>query len=360
MNTKKKVTTIDIAKRAGVSQATVSMILNNKKGVSFAPETKEKVFKAMKDLGYQKKVKPEQLKEQSLKNLILIICPILSNIYYTMLIHAISQQADTYGYQTLVAPTMRHVSKEQSYTKTFSNFPIAGIIFLYPVSNIEEIHHMPKHIPMVSIGEKIDNRHFDTIDLNSSKPSYLIGEHLLSLGHKKIGFISTPLDQKELARLQRLVGLRSCFCDHQLDPSDHVFVMSPTEEEFRSYPIDRLEYETGYHMALKLLDKQPDITAFVGINDMIAVGIMDALYSRKYKIPQDFSVCGFDNTPLSSYRKIQLTTVDHSVEQKGKEAIEIIHRKNTSKHNSKKKNYIMRLEYEPEVIKRSSTGPAKK
>ena len=360
MNVKKKVTTIDIARRAGVSQSTVSMILNEKEGVSFSPETKEKVLKAMKHLGYKKKIKPEKLKEQSLNNLILIVCPILSNIYYTMLIHAISQQADAYGYQIIVVPTMRNVAKEQSATQIFSNFPIAGIIFLYPISNMEELQNLPNHIPMVSIGEKVANHRFDAIDLNSSKPSYLIGEHLISLGHRKIGYISTPLEQKELARVQRLAGLRSCFWKQHMEPDDHVFVMSPTEEEFSTYPIDRLEYETGYQMALKLLAKEPDITAFVGVNDMIAVGIMDALYAKKFKIPQDFSVCGFDNTPLSSYRKISLTTVDHSVEQKGKEAIEIIHRKNTSHRGVKHKNFIMRLEYEPELIKRSSTGPVRK
>lgn len=136
--------------------------------------------------------------------------------------------------------------------------------------------------------------------------------------------------------------------------------MTPTREEFHSYPIDRLEYETGYQMTLKLLMNDPDITAFVGVNDMIATGIMDALYSKKFKIPQDFSVCGFDNTPLSSYHRINLTTVDHCVEQKGKEAIDIIHRKNSLKRNTKKKHYIMRLEYEPELIKRTSIGLLRK
>lgn len=81
---------------------------------------------------------------------------------------------------------------------------------------------------------------------------------------------------------------------------------------------------------------------------------------KKFKIPQDFSVCGFDNTPLSSYHKINLTTVDHCVEQKGKEAIDIIHRKNSLKRNTKKKHYIMRLEYEPELIKRTSIGLLRK
>ena len=360
MNTKKKVTTVDIAKRAGVSQPTVSMILNQKEGVSFSEETKQKVYRAMKELGYHKKVKPEQLKDQALQKLILIICPNLSNIYYTMLIHSITQQAEDYGYQVIVTPTLRHAHNEEMCLKTFANIPIAGIIFLYPIENLAEYEAISSSIPLVSIGEKIHLHHVNAIDLNSSAPSYLIGKHLIQLGHRKIGFISTPLEQKELARTQRLAGLRSCFSEEGIDPSKHVIPMFPSDEEFSQYPLDRMEYETGYHMTLRLLEKHPDITAFVGINDMIAVGIMDALYSKKYKIPQDFSVCGFDNTPLSSYRKINLTTIDHSVEQKGREAIEIIHRRQSSKRSSKKKKYIMRVEYEPELIQRSPTGPARK
>ena len=93
MGLKKKVTTKDIADHVGLSQSAVSMILNNKSNVSFSESTKKKVFDAAKELGYQKKKKQTESKNKPLSKVILIICPFLSNHYYTTLIHSITERA---------------------------------------------------------------------------------------------------------------------------------------------------------------------------------------------------------------------------------------------------------------------------
>ena len=80
-----------------------------------------------------------------------------------------------------------------------------------------------------------------------------------------------------------------------------------------------------------------DSTAFVGYNDMVAFGILDALYELKYKVPNDFSVCGFDNIPMANMNRISLTTVEHSIEAKGREAVDIIVRI----RDSKTKNHVL-------------------
>src|SRR5699024_12491482 len=97
-------------------------------------------------------------------------------------------------------------------------------------------------------------------------------------------------------------------------------------------------------------------TAFVGNNDMTAFGIMAAISDYGYRIPNDYSVCGFDNIALSAMPQISLTTIDHASISKGQEAVDIIYKKNTQKDKSSKRHYIMRMEYEPELIIRNSTG----
>ena len=87
----------------------------------------------------------------------------------------------------------------------------------------------------------------------------------------------------------------------------------------------------GFNLTKQILMEGTDSTAFVGYNDMVAIGILDALYEMKYRVPADFSVCGFDNVPMASMNRISLTTVEHSIEAKGREAVDIIARLRDSK-----------------------------
>ena len=103
-----------------------------------------------------------------------------------------------------------------------------------------------------------------------------------------------------------------------------------------------------------------NITAFVGTNDFVAIGIMDAITSLGYRIPEDFSVCGFDNTLVASFSGISLTTIDHCIGEKGAYAVSMLmNQKNRMEQKDgkrEKKRPIMRLEYEPQLIVRHSTG----
>ena len=121
MGLKKKVTTKDIADHVGLSQSAVSMILNNKTNVSFSDSTRQKVLDAAKELGYQKKKKSIEQTSKPLSKVILIMCPFLSNHYYTTLVHSITERAHDYGYLTFVAPTLRNPSTEQYYLDLMKN-----------------------------------------------------------------------------------------------------------------------------------------------------------------------------------------------------------------------------------------------
>lgn len=357
MATKKRVTTQMIADYIGVSQSTVSMILSNKPHVSFSQETKDKVLQAAEELGYQKRKKISSTKESALKNTIMIICPILSNSYYTMLVHSITEQAQKYGYSTFVAATMRDPAIEESYIKMFSQLNLCGIIYLYPPAMVELANELSKKIPMVSIGDKAPASRFDSVELDSKKPGYLLGEHLISLGHKHIAYVSTPINEKEIGRIYRLEGIQKAFRKHGY-PVENVELVASDFQTYSQYSANTSEFSNGYDLTLKVLTENSNITAFIGNNDMTAFGIMNAISDQGYRIPRDYSVCGFDNISLSGMHQISLTTIEHASELKGHEAVDLIYRKNLSnkKNHGSKYNYIMRLEYEPELIVRNSTG----
>ena len=234
----------------------------------------------------------------------------------------------------------------------------AGIVYLYPTSFLPEVNDMSKQIPIVNIGDKNDEITFDSIHVSSSKPARLVAEHLISLGHRKITYISTPISDIERSRSKRYDALVATFKEHGFG-DDCVSIRSLSPGEYNLLSPNMLEYSSGYNLTKQILEEGTDSTAFVGYNDMVAFGILDALYELKYKVPNDFSVCGFDNIPMANMNRISLTTVEHSIEAKGREAVDIIVRIRDSKTKNQPRSFVTKLEFEPFIVKRKSTGRAK-
>ncbi len=355
MGKRNRVTTRDIAEYAGVSQSTVSMILSGKKNVSFLSETEEKVWEAARELGYKKPVKKTPALETSLARTILLVAPLLTNSYYTTIIHSIAEQAGSLGYDVLTEVTFRDPEREAQILDLPKTSRVAGIIILYPIRRIAEANALSKSLPVVMVGEKPDNIRFDSVELDSKKPGYLMADHLLSLGHRHMAFISSPMGKHEISRLRRLEGIRMAYGDRGLD-ADMVEVFTPTPARFREYGYQSAEYRVGWEMTAKALESGSPITAFIGQNDMTAYGILACLSEKGFRVPRDYSVAGFDNSPLSAMPQISLTTVEHAALQKGKDAVNLIHSRNHRNSQSASISRITRMEYEPRLITRQSTG----
>ena len=356
MGKRNKITTRDIAEYAGVSQSTVSMILSEKKNVSFGGETVEKVRNAAKTLGYHKPVKKKRPLDRSLSRTVMILCPTVSNGYYSTVVHSIIEKAQEYGYTALTAVTFRSAEREDAYFGMFAENELAGVIALYPLTKYAEANALSKHVPVVSIGEKPDGIRFNSVELDSKKPAWLMAEHLVELGHRHIAYISAPVVKKEISRTRRLGGMQQYYREAGLDPS-FIELFCPTQKAYAEYPHTGAEYRTGYDMTVRALDAGTKATAFVGNSDDIAFGILAALADRGFRIPEDYSVGGFDNHRLSGLPQIALTTVDHSSWKKGQNAVEIIHRRNNLGAGEIESSPIIRMEYEPKLIIRRTTGP---
>ena len=122
------------------------------------------------------------------------------------------------------------------------------------------------------------------------------------------------------------------------------------------------EYKIGYELTKELLNETTDVTAIVGLNDMIAFGVMDALYEAKIKVPADVSVMGCDNTLFARMHNMNLTTIEHFVTFKGRDACDIIMKKIASHHSANMETAPIstyHVEYEPQLIVRGTTTYAK-
>ena len=353
---RKKVTSTDVAKRAGVSQATVSMVLNQKYNVSFSRETIKKVEQAAKELGYTNEKKPRASRIR-MRGTIFVVCPNFTNPYYFSLIQGIEKTAQKNKFDVFLCNTRRDYQTEEKYLKKIEKLNPSGVIYTFAPTFPESLQNVSKKIPVVLIGEKDVVSGIDTVELNSEKMGRMLAEYLLGLGHRKVGFISTPLTERQSARRARIKGFCETFAEAGC--SDGVYVRSlPKEMDIMFQEID-MEYRTGYELTLELTQQVPQITAIAGTNDMVALGIRDALLKEKYRIPEDISVIGCDNLLFSGLRGIDLTTVEHYVSKKGEDACEILIQEmgeQKAKNNSSGENMVHHIEYEPRLVVRGSSS----
>ena len=362
MKKKQKTTTRDIARKCNLSQSTVSMILSGREDIHFKQETVEKVLATAEKMGYVYKKRPKK-PENPVKKTILIMCPSLSTEYYTTLVRTITKTAINKGLQTMTSYTMRNRKTEEALLRMAASSGFYGVIYTYAPQAIELINQLYPSLPFILINDYNENLRIPLIELDSKKSGRMIGEHLLSLGHHHIAYMTTPLDPLELPRIRRMEGLREAFVRKGADP-DQVEVVSLSQEQWDYYLFGNRYYDAGYQLTQQYMKrKEHKATAFIGTNDQISFGVMDALQKMGYSIPKDFSVCGFDNTLASSFTGISLTTIDHSIEEKGAAAVRILTQNHMAgahpENSTERKSAMMRLEYEPILLVRGSTGPCK-
>ena len=377
MSEKKRTTTRDIAKACFVSQSAVSMILSGREDIHFAPETIERVKRIAKEMGYEYKARAKR-KKTGTNDTIMIMCPSLATQYYTTLIQFITQE---HGLCTLTAYTNRSKEQEEYYLNMAADTGFYGIIYTYAPRAVTSLNHLYGKLPLVLINDHNPDLKIELLELDSKKSGRLIAAHLLELGHRDIGYMTTPLSSIEVPRRRRLEGMQEEYERQGFDPA-MIHVISGKRED-QEVITGNKHYDTGYGLTRKYFKKREElsskhaienkaevknanlgnITAFVGTNDFVAVGIMDAITSLGYRIPEDFSVCGFDNTLVASFSGISLTTIDHCIGEKGAYAVSMLMNQRTRMEQKdgkkERKRPIMRLEYEPQLIVRHSTGRRK-
>ena len=351
----KKATSQDVARLAGVSQATVSLILNNSDKITFSSETKERVFAAAQELNYEL---PRRKKQPNKKNnrMLLVLTPTLTNPYYSELIQAVEDYADSLGYRVIVCNTFRKSDLEKYYLDPFLGSHVDGLIYTFLPSFPHLIEQVSSTTPVVIIGEKEEDLAICSIELSNVNAGAMLAEHLYQLGHRKLAFLSTPFNQFTLARGQRLEGIRRQLESHGLTDGLKAIVEDPRAETDMQDGGLPYEYIVGRRLAAEFLRRKEDATALIGVNDMTALGILNELQAQGFHIPRDYSVCGFDNIFASSVTTPTLTTIDHHLYTRCRSAVDMILSQN-EKRASAQPAMVNKIEYTPQLIVRGSTGP---
>ncbi|MFQ7422709.1 MAG: LacI family DNA-binding transcriptional regulator [Anaerostipes sp.] len=354
---------------SGVSVSSVSMILNKREGVSFSNETVEKVLSSAKKLGYEISSSQKEwytcLQYSKIRKVYCYFCPNISNSYYSTIAQSIEQAAYQKGFKTLIITTFRDEALEKEFLQDMIKLHVSGIVFTMMPQCPQFLEKVAKKYPVIVIGDKTTDIDLNVIETSNYTAGVLMAEHLYELGHRNIAFLTTTIGKSlSLAmRYQRLKAIQNTYKKLCMNEPYNIIVKeSKIDPELERKNIF-LEHGVGYQLCNECLDDRnlANLTAFIGNNDMVSYGIMDAILKKGYQIPDDFSVCGFDNDFASSLLPISLTTVEHYMEDKGKKAFDMIYEKIQEKDDFfvQDDKCVIRIEYKSKLISRDSTNVAR-
>ncbi len=335
----------DVARRAGVSIATVSNVMNKRKPVS--AELEVKVWKAVQDLNYEVNPVGRGLKSNR-TNQIGVIVPSFSQVYFPAILQGIHEAAMKYGYTVSVYETNGNVENEKKYVKFIENSWMDGII-LASYANIEnksereyiwslsDIGTDKKKIPVVSL-ENILGPSIDAVIVENKKAAETAMGHLLSLGHNEILHIGAP--QKFNIGKLRMEGYKNALEEAGIRfDSDKV-----CEGDFS--PV------SGYNCMKVLLERSIPFTAVFAANDQMAIGAMRALLDKGISIPEDVAVIGLDNNFPSTLVVPSLSSVNFPKFDMGYKAIELLSQRISEPEPEKRSVIVL----DTELVVRKSTS----
>ncbi|MCM3587756.1 LacI family transcriptional regulator [Mesobacillus maritimus] len=297
----------DVAKLANVSTATVSRVISNSGTVK--KETAEKVMEAVKKLNYQPNVLARQLRRSETKT-ILVVVPDITNTFFSEVLRGIESVAIQIGYQVLLGDARNNAESEASYLTILGQKKADGLILLTARSNQKMLEEISQDYPVVLACEYYEGSRLPTVSIDNVSSARKATEYLISLNHKRIGHISGPLNV--------VVGRDRCKGFHQA-MAQHGLSVDPSlvqEGEF--------SFESGFNLMMKFLALEDFPTAIFAGNDEMAMGAVKAIKSKGFKVPEDFSVIGFDDIKFASIFEPALTTVAQPTFDMGQKAMQLL------------------------------------
>lgn len=305
MQHRARVTINDVARTAGVSVATVSKVINGRYGV--AVSTSERVQEVIEDLGYESSLVARSLRSQRTNVIGVLVAEF--EPFSTELLKGASQAIAGTGYELLAysggGPAGGEVGWERRYLSRLSGTLIDGAVLVTPT-----VTDASPAVPVVAVDPHTGRSGMPTVDSDNLRGAVLATQHLLALGHRRIGFLGGRPDL-ESARL-REEGYRAALLDAGITPDPALMRVGGYRPETADQPA---------HELLTMPDRP---TAIFAANDLSAIRTMDVARELGLVVPDDLSVIGFDNVPESAMTTPPLTTINQPIRQMGVEAIGLL------------------------------------
>jgi len=310
----KRITIVDVAKRAGVSKGTVSAVINAKNSVR--PATRDYILNIMKELNFRPKGVARNLKNGNVDKTIGVIIKDLNYPFYTSIAYGVKEYANSKGYSVIITSSENDHESEKKFSHLFSTKDIKGTIIAPIVEGTAEIEHLFKlkmiNYPFVLL-EDVKGIQANVVAIDNIKAIKKAVKYLIDNGHTKIVHFAGPPNSSHTQ--ERIEGFRHAFSERTLVYNKNMIVSIGSN------------YEESFSNAIKYfkrIKKNDYPTAIVCFNDQQALAVMAVLKELKIKVPDDISIIGNDDISYANIYPVPLTTIRAPQHEIGTKAAEIL------------------------------------
>lgn len=302
----------DVARLAGVSQSTASIVLNGQsKKLRISDETRERVLAAASSLGYMPNHAARSLRRRSTRTITFVL-PTLENPYFSEIVAAAQEEARRHEYSVTVVAMQSELGDFRTSSllqgAAYDGIVVAG----HENCAADELLQLAdRGVAVVVLQEPSPSASIGSVRVDLEAGGYLATRHLIELGHRRIAHVTQPLRQNESGG-GRVDGYRRALAEAGI-PFEETLVVTTANS-----------MEGGAEALNALIDLDPRPTAAFMYNDRLAVGGLHALRERGLSVPDDFAVVGFDGVAIGRFTAPTLTTIDSSRDELGRLAIKVL------------------------------------
>lgn len=303
------VTIWDIAKHLGLSVSTISRALNDYNDV--APETRQRVFDAARELGYYPSATARNLRRGRSDKIGLLINTSVTYIsdYLAELIPATTLAAEKQNHNLILYTTT--ITEPDGLARVCRAREVDGFILLWAGQMDETIAFLQQDgMPFVVLNRRVDNPDVSFVAADNLNGALTLMRHLIALGHRRIGFTARPALGE--TNVDRLAGYKQALAEAGI-PFDENLVISTV-----------VEPRSGYYATNQLLDLPEPPTAIFAIHDLVAIDVLEAAVERGWRVPDDLAIASFDGLRASLLANPPITTAKVPIAEIGRRAVEIL------------------------------------
>ena len=330
----------DVAARAGVSEATASLVLNGKPGIK--ESTRARVMETAKALGYTPNGMAQGLATSRTKTIGLVVTDI-ENPFFGSLTRHIDQAIRGFGYGLILSVSNDNTETEDQILQDFLRKRVEGIIVVPSFAKRQDFRIYDtlekRKIPFIFTTTYYPGYENRSVMTDFPRGSYLLVKYLLDLGHRSICFLLSSDPTVALSAL-RLQGYRRAFQERELEVDESLII-----------PCGRPDYHSAFQEANRFL-RGRSTDALISINDYMALGAKRAAEELGYRIPEELSIAGYDDVAFASLSEIPLTTVRQDIPTIGRETVDRLFSLIQGTRTDPEQTWV-----QPELIVRQSTGP---
>lgn len=306
-------TLADVARRAGMSTAAVSMILNDRPGSRLSAEAASRVRAAAAELGYRPNPAAQSLRLGRTRTIGFVSDQVTITRYASGMIRGILDAAKAHGHTVLITET-GEAGELVEAVQEMTDRRVDGLLIGLMAARMIDVPSVPAGLPLVLVNGASEEGHPSVLP-DERIAGAAVAQHLLDLGHRRIGLIGELPAVAGDPRRSATIGERFAGIASALDGAGALAV---------STELPSWSPEVGYEYAGRLLDDRPDLTALIAANDNIAFGIYQAVADRGLRVARDVSVISFDDEELAAYQRPGLTTARLPYEEMARRGVEML------------------------------------